>query len=407
MTSPTPASRRLGGHHAPANALWRTSRIAALGTLLLVPIPAALRGARAEDGAALVIATYGGAYSQSQQIAYFEPFTQTTGTKITMEIYDGTLGAIKDKISASPSVYDIVDLSADALTTLCRDGLLEPIESSMLDPAAGAPSAADDFLAGGLPTCGMASVAWSTTIAFNRQAFDKAQPAKIADLLDTKRFPGKRALPQGARYTLELALLADGVEPENVYGELATPAGADRAFKALDKIKADILWWDKAQDPIAWLMEKKVVMAAAYSGRTFRSAVGAPQIDLLWDGQVYDLDFWAIPKTAANKEAAKRFVAFAMEPARLAVQAQLIAYGPMRKSAIALVGKNPAIDVEMARYLPTTPDHLKKALRFDAGWWSEHGDELANRFQVWREQAATAADTPPGPLQGTPPSQPQ
>ena len=172
------------------------------------------------------------------------------------------------------------------------------------------------------------------------------------------------------------------------------PRRCDRAFKALDKIKADIMWWDKAQDPITWLMDKKAVMAAAYSGRIFRAAVGAPQLDTLWDGQVYDLDLWAIPKTAANKDAAQRFIAFAMEPAHLAAQAQLIAYGPMRKSAIALVGKHPIINVDMKSYLPTTPDHLKKSLKFDAAWWSEHGEELGNRFQAWREQASTAEGTP-------------
>ena len=72
--------------------------------------------------------------------------------------------------------------------------------------------------AGGLTSCGVASVAWSTAIAFDRQAFTKAQPSQIADLLDVKRFPGKRALPNGPRYTLELALLADGVDPaERLY----------------------------------------------------------------------------------------------------------------------------------------------------------------------------------------------
>ncbi len=193
------------------------------------------------------------------------------------------------------------------------------------------------------------------------------------------------------------------MQPENVYSELTTPAGVDRAFKALDKIKADILWWDKAEQPVSWLIEKKAVMAAVYSGRMARAAIGAPQLNIVWDGQVYDLDLWAIPKNSANKDAAKRFIAFALEPARLAAQAQLIAYGPMRKSAIALVGKHPIVDVDMKTYLPTAPDHLKKALKFDAAWWSEHGEELANRFKSWREQAATAEGTQ---QEGTP-SQPQ
>ena len=109
----------------------------------------------------------------------------------------------------------------------------------MLGAGPGGQSVDDDFIAGGLTSCGVASVAWSTAIAFDRQAFGKAQPTKIADLLDIQHFPGKRALPDGPRYTLELALLADGVQPDDVYRELGTPAGVDRAFAALDKIKAE------------------------------------------------------------------------------------------------------------------------------------------------------------------------
>lgn len=335
----------------------------------------------------LSIATWGGAYGQSQDIAYFQPFTQKTGVKITTETYDGTLAAIKDKIAVNTSPFDVVDLSQGALDVLCRDGKLETLESSILDAAPGGQSVSDDFISGGINPCGIASVAWSAAIAFDRQAFTKSQPTKIADLLDIQHFPGKRALPNAPRYTLELALLADGVDPNDVYRELATPEGADRAFKALDKIKAQILWWDKVEDAIALLMQRKAAMAAAYSGRIFRAAVTARQrVDVLWDGQIYDLDLWAIPKGAANKDDAKRFIAFATEPAQIAAQAALIAYGPMRKSAIALVGKHPSIDIEMKEYLPTAPDNFRKALKFDEGWWNEHGAELATRFQTWRDQ---------------------
>jgi spermidine/putrescine-binding protein len=116
------------------------------------------------------------------------------------------------------------------LGSLCNDGLLEPIEAASLVAAPSGESAEQDFYSGALSSCGVASVAWSTAIAYDRQAFSKAQPAQIADLLDLKRFPGKRALPDSARYTLELALLADGVDPADVYTALATPEGADIKF---------------------------------------------------------------------------------------------------------------------------------------------------------------------------------
>ena len=351
-------------------------------------------GALAED--TLNIATWGGAYGQSQEIAFFEPFAKETGTRIATEIYDGTLAKIKELIGGDDSAIDVVDVSAATLSALCNEGLLEAISPSSLGAAPSGESAEQDFFAGGLSPCGVASVAWSTAVAFDRRAFSKASPSQIADLLDAKRFPGKRALPNSPRQTLELALLADGVDPANVYPELATQAGADRAFQALDKIKGEIFWWDSAEEPMAWLQEKKVTMAAGYSGRLFRALIGDRQrFAVIWDGQVYDLDLWAIPKGAKNKDGALRFITFATEPARLALQAQLIAYGPMRKSALPLVGKHPAIDVEMTAFLPTAPDNFKKALKFDDAWWNTNGAGLQQRFEAWRGPLAPGQGKPP------------
>ena len=351
-------------------------------------------GALAED--TLNIATWGGAYGQSQEIAFFEPFAKETGTRIATEIYDGTLVKIKELIGGDDSAIDVVDVSAATLNALCNEGLLEAISPSSLGAAPSGESAEQDFFAGGLSPCGVASVAWSTAVAFDRRAFSKASPSQIADLLDAKRFPGKRALPNSPRQTLELALLADGVDPANVYGELATQAGADRAFQALDKIKGEIFWWDSAEEPMTWLQEKKVTMAAGYSGRLFRALIGDRQrFAVIWDGQVYDLDLWAIPKGAKNKDGALRFITFATEPARLALQAQLIAYGPMRKSALPLVGKHPAIDVEMTAFLPTAPDNFKKALKFDDAWWNTNGAGLQQRFEAWRGPLAPGQGKPP------------
>ena len=55
--------------------------------------------AHAEDTTSLTIATWGGAYGQSQQAAYFQPFTESTGTKITTVTYDGSFEAIKTKLA--------------------------------------------------------------------------------------------------------------------------------------------------------------------------------------------------------------------------------------------------------------------------------------------------------------------
>ena len=157
-------------------------------------------GARAED--TLNIATWGGAYGQSQEIAYFEPFAKETGTRIATEIYDGTLAKIKEMIGGDESAIDVVDVSAATLGALCSDGLLETIEASSLGAAPTGESAELDFYSGALSSCGVGSVAWSTAIVFDRQAFAKAQPSQIADLLD------QQALPRQARAAERRALYA-------------------------------------------------------------------------------------------------------------------------------------------------------------------------------------------------------
>ncbi|MEL6078769.1 extracellular solute-binding protein, partial [Stenotrophomonas maltophilia] len=72
----------------------------------------------------------------------------------------------------------------------------------------------------------------------------KAPPGSWADFWDTKQFPGKRGLRKGAKYTLEFALMADGVPRDQVYQVLRQPGGVDRAFRKLDQIKTQIQWWE-------------------------------------------------------------------------------------------------------------------------------------------------------------------
>ena len=339
----------------------------------------------------LNIATWGGAYGRAQEVAVLEPCAKKTGTVLATEIYGGEFSKLKTLIEDTNTPVDVVDVSAGALKTLCAAGLLAPIDADALETNG---DAADDFLPGAVSKCGVATMAWSTAIAFNRRAFGGGAPATIGALLDTARYPGKRALPNSPQRTLELALLADGVPPGDVYNVLATPEGADRAFAALDKIKASILLWDKPAQPMTWVTSGRAAMAAGYSARLFRAAIRDRNLDILWDGQIYDLDAWAIPKTSRNKDEAMRFIRFATAPEQLASQARLTSYGPMRTSALAQVGKHPVVGVDMQRFLPTAPSNFRTALPFDQAWWDQRGDKLSKRFAAWAAslRASSAAN---------------
>ena len=43
--------------------------------------------------------------------------------------------------------------------------------------------------------------------------------------------------------------MADGVDVKDVYNVLGTPEGVDRAFKKLDSIKSNLVWWEAGAQP--------------------------------------------------------------------------------------------------------------------------------------------------------------
>ena len=183
---------------------------------------------------------------------------------------------------------------------------------------------------------------------------------------------------------VEFALMADGVAPDKVYETLGTPEGVDRAFKKLDTIKKDVIWWEAGAQPPQLLADGEVSMAFAFNGRIFNAAQGEGKpFKIVWDGQIYEMEGWVIPKGAPDLDAAKEFIAFSTAPEQQARAAEFISYGPPRVSAAALVGNIEGTDVPMGPNLPTFADNMKQALGSNQEFWVDHDAELAERFNAW------------------------
>jgi len=340
--------------------------------------------AAAAQAADLTVVSWGGAYTKSQIEAYHKPWMAKTGTKINSDDYNGGLAEVRAQVESGNVTWDLVDLELSDAVLGCDTGLLEEIDSSILPPAPDGTPAADDFLPGTLTDCAVATIVWSTVYAYDTTKFSGAGPATMADFFDAKKFPGKRGMRKGPKPNLEFALIADGVAPDQVYEVLGTDEGVDRAFAKLDTIKNDILWWEAGAQPPQMLADGEVVMTTAYNGRIFNAvATEKKPFQIVWDGQVWDLDLWSIPKGSKNKEAALEFVKFSTDTQRLADQAAWISYGPARKSSIPLIGKHAEAGIEMGPHMPTAPDNFKTALQNDFEFWADHQDELNERFAAW------------------------
>ena len=352
-----------------------------LKTTAFATVAALAVGGAAYAQSALTVVSWGGAYTTSQIEAYHKPFTAKTGITINSEDYSGGLAEIKAQVESGNVTWDLVDVELSDAVRGCDEGILEVISPSILPNGDDGSAATDDFIDGAIQECAIANIVWSTVYAYDKTKFSGAKPSTIADFFDVKKFPGVRGMRKGAKVNLEFALMADGVPASEVYEVLGTPAGVDRAFAKLDSIKDHVLWWEAGAQPPQLLADGEVAMTTAYNGRLFNAIYkeGKP-FEIVWDGQVYDLDLWVIPKGSKNKKAALDFVAFSTDTARLADQSNYISYGPARKSSATKVA------ADILPHLPTSPNNFKNPLQNDFEFWADNADSLNERFNAWLAQ---------------------
>ena len=335
----------------------------------------------------MVVVSWGGAYTKSQQLAYHDPYmAMNPDIKIVNDDSSAEAAAkLRAQVEAGNVTWDLVDVEPDVAIGLCDEGLLVEFDYDKdFLPAPDGTSAKDDFGASGkVSPCFIPQIVFSTTFGYRTDIL-KNPPKTIHDVFDLKKFPGKRSLQKHPMGNLEWALIADGVPAEEVYDVLDTEAGVDRAFKKLDTIKDQVVWWTKGAQPGQLLADGEVVMASAYNGRLFAAIEENKQpIGMMWDWQLFALDGWVVPKDAPNKAAVMKYLKFATDTQRLADQAKYISYGPARASSAPLVGKHAVLGIEMGPHMPTAPANAKHTILKDVVWWADHVDELRQRFESW------------------------
>ena len=338
----------------------------------------------------LTIVSWGGAYTASQQKAYHAPYmAKHPDIKIINDdSASGALAKLKAQVAAGNVTWDLVDMVASDAITACDDGLVKEIDPDKdLAPAPDGTPASKDFFEGTLnpggSNCFVPQIVYSTTFGYRKDKVAE-KPTSVCDVFDLKKFPGKRALEKKPINNIEWALLCSGVPKDKLYEVMSTKEGIDKAFKKLDTIKSQVIWWTKGAQPPQLLADGEVVFASAYNGRLFSAIEEKKQpIAMLWDYQVFDLDGWVVPKGGKHVAEVMKYLRFATDTQRLADQAKFISYGPARYSSGPLVGKHATLGIDMKPHMPTNAKNAKTQLLFNYEWWADNRASLDERFNAW------------------------
>lgn len=334
---------------------------ALLALALALPAPAP---AQARD---LMVVGFGGGFQDNARKHLFQGYAKAAGVAVKDDVYNGEMAKIAAQVKARDVTWDVVMVEAPELVRGCEDGTFERLDWSVIDR--------QKFVPGGTIACGAGAVGWGLTLFYDQKRIARG-PASYAELFDTTKFPGKRSLRFTPKTTLEIALMADGVAFHDVYKVLATRAGQDRAFAALDLIKGDIVWWRSGAQPLQFVASGEVAYAVGFVGRTARAAADGASYPLMWQTLLYSFDYWAVVKGSPNTAAAMKMIQFMTDPDPLRALAQDWAVSPATKA----VAEDPAV---RARNPAMVANHAEIGLSINTEFWVEYGDDLEKRFNAW------------------------
>ncbi|HIE4272038.1 TPA: ABC transporter substrate-binding protein [Pseudomonas aeruginosa] len=306
--------------------------------------------------------SWGGTTQDAQKDAWAVPFSEKTGIKV---LQDGPTdyGKLKAMVESGNVQWDVVDVEADFALRAAREGLLEPLDFSVIKRDRIDPRFVSDH--------GVGSFFFSFVLGYNERRLGNKQPQDWTALFDTATYPGKRALYKWpSPGVLELALLADGVPADKLY-----PLDLDRAFKKLDTIKQDIVWWGGGAQSQQLLASGEASLGQFWNGRIHALEQEGASVGVSWKQNLVMADFLVVPKGAKNKDAAMKFLAMASGAEGQAEFANLTAYAPVNLDSV------PQLEAELAPSLPTA--HEPDQVTLDFAYWAEHGSEIAARWNEW------------------------
>lgn len=338
---------------------------AAVFTLVSAAAACGGSGSKSSDQS-LTVVMWGGSAQEAHVNSYVKPWAEKNNVEVRQD-QPTDYAKLRAQVQAGKVSWGIVEVEPNFAVTACEEGLLEKIDTSVVDTSGIDPQFVSE--------CAIPNLQYAFTIAYNTEKFPDAHPTTWAEFFDTKKFPGKRGFWKYATGGIfEAALLADGVPADQLY-----PLDIDRAFKKLDSIKGDLVFYDTGDQQVQLLASGEAPLVQAWNGRVYQAAKEGQPVANEWNQHFLSYDTVVIPKGYPNADLAQKWMAhFVNDLEGQAADTEASAYAPVNNKALELV------DPSVVAHLPTAEENAAKlAVVIDYGYWAEHYDQVSERFNEW------------------------
>jgi putative spermidine/putrescine transport system substrate-binding protein len=348
------------------NTLSRRHFVSAAATAAAaLTLPGAARGDTKFSGDKVVFASWGGSYQDAQKVAFCEPFAKTTGATV---VQDGPVnyGKLRAMLESGKPTWGVVDVTIDFLYSGAADNLFEKIDTKTVDIKRINPKYVHED--------GVGDIVWSYNLGYSQTAFnDTNHPRTWTDLFDLNKFPGRRMLRDRVSPMLEIALLADGVAADKLY-----PLDVERAFKKLDTIKKQSVFWTTNSQSQQLLVDGEVTLGVIINGRLYDAVKKGAKLGMEWNQHIQSVDYLVVPKNAPNRGVAMALINQMTTAEAQAKVANLMALAPTNPDAFKM------IDESVKPWLTTNPDYASKGILVNENYWRTNLKPLSERWEKWK-----------------------
>jgi putative spermidine/putrescine transport system substrate-binding protein len=214
----------------------------------------------------------------------------------------------------------------------------------------------------------------SIVLVYNTKLFKNDPPTSWADFFNTTKYPGKRGLWASLNTApFEIAELADGVKPANLY-----PINFSQALAKWATIKSDLSTYTSLAASTEQLQSQAVSMAAIEVTRAVPAVLQGAPYAAVWNQNIIALATYEIVKGSTHLAAAESLLQYMATAAPQEALAKDEYLGPVVEGAT--LPTNPVI----RSWNAALPAHQAAGVVQNQSWWAQ-GSNLTTGTTQWTD----------------------
>jgi putative spermidine/putrescine transport system substrate-binding protein len=314
----------------------------------------------------LVIASWGGAFTEATKTNLAEPFTAETGIEVEIVDAPGTqVTQMQQMVDSGDVQWDILDsLGAADAFYMYQEGLVQDLPEELHTDFV------DVLGEGKVSDFGFTFANLGYVVACTDAVAEC--PDTLEGFFDPAAFPGNREIPGEYYSQLAASLVAASGQDS-----LADDIDLDAAIAQLEQVApATTVWYTSGDQQEQVLRQGEADMGLIYSGRAQNLVDEGLPITVNWAG-IYDPGYTAIATDAPHQDAAEQFMTWVADnPEAQAGFAEDMAYGVPSPEALAL------LDPEVAKTLADYPENFDKLTQQNFAWYLANKDEIDSAIRT-------------------------